>query len=73
MIIVQLLFIAALHRLAFSAPLPDERQYLAWNAGPTTRGTISLLLSCVLTLVLCVHTAVHLNVSAPGTSKKAQN
>ena len=65
--------IATLCSIALAAPLPDEKQYLAWNAGPYTRGTWSLLLSCVLTLVLCVYTAVHLNVPAPGSSKKAQN
>lgn len=48
-------FIATLCALALTAPLPDEKEYLAWNAGPSTRGTWSLLLSCVLTLILCLH------------------
>jgi hypothetical protein len=33
-----------------------------WQPEPQTRGTFSILSSCILTLGLCVWTAVHLNV-----------
>ncbi|KAI9849073.1 MAG: hypothetical protein M1838_000274 [Thelocarpon superellum] len=36
---------------------------VGWVPDPNGRGTLSLLISCVLTLGLCVWTAVHLNVS----------
>jgi len=34
----------------------------AWASSPEFRGTISILQSCLLTLVACVYTALHLNV-----------
>lgn len=34
----------------------------AWTSGPTRRGTLDILFSCVLTLVLCVWTTVHANI-----------
>ncbi|KAF8460163.1 hypothetical protein BDZ91DRAFT_664718 [Kalaharituber pfeilii] len=37
-----------------------------WVDIPTRRGTFELLISCVLTLVLCVWTAVHPDVPAPN-------
>lgn len=39
-----------------------------WVAEPKVRGTWSLLYSCVFTLILCVWTALHLNVPAQGES-----
>lgn len=38
---------------------PSEPPY---TPGPDTRGTVGLLVSSILTLVLCVYTAIHLNV-----------
>src|SRR5271169_1210248 len=35
---------------------------------PSGRGTVALVSSCLLTLTLCVWTAIHLNVFPPGTS-----
>ena len=34
----------------------------AWVAGPNVRGTLSIVWSCVVTLVACVYTALHLNI-----------
>lgn len=34
----------------------------SWVPSPELRGTISILQSCLLTLVACVYTALHLNV-----------
>lgn len=36
----------------------------AWVSGPNERGTWELLYGCVFMLVLCVYTAIHLNVPA---------
>ena len=36
---------------------------------PSSRGTIDILLSCTITLSLCVYTAIHLNIPAPGEPK----
>jgi hypothetical protein len=37
-----------------------------WKAEPGTRGTFSILSTCLLTLILCVWTAVHLNIPEYG-------
>ena len=37
-----------------------------WQPSPNTRGSFDILSSCILTMVLCVWTAVHLNISPPG-------
>jgi len=39
-------------------------QFHTWVPEPLVRGTFSILLSCLFTLVLCVWTAVHLNIPA---------
>jgi len=35
-----------------------------WHPEPTFRGTFSILSSCLITMALCVWTAVHLNIPA---------
>lgn len=35
---------------------------VSWTPEPTKRGTFSVLSSCILTTLLCVWTAVHLNI-----------
>lgn len=37
-------------------------QTVSWQQEPRTRGTFRLLISCVITLSLCVWTAIHLNI-----------
>ncbi|KAK4188088.1 hypothetical protein QBC35DRAFT_550636 [Podospora australis] len=44
-----------------------SNQTVSWNAEPSTRGTFSLLSSSFFTLLLCVYSAVHLNL--PGQKK----
>jgi hypothetical protein len=39
-----------------------------WVADPSTRGTSSLLYSCIFTISLCVYTALHLNIPPQGTT-----
>ena len=38
-----------------------------WEPSCRRRGTFDILSTCIITLLLCVWTAVHLNVSPPGT------
>ncbi|KAL8805232.1 MAG: hypothetical protein Q9182_002107 [Xanthomendoza sp. 2 TL-2023] len=40
---------------------------VSWKPSPTSRCTFDLLSTCITTLVLCVWTAVHLNVYPPGS------
>lgn len=47
----------------------NSTQLVGYVQDPNGRGTISLLLSCVLTLILCVWSALHLNVPAPDQTK----
>ena len=44
----------------------------SWVPDADIRGTWNLLYSCVFTLALCVWTAIHLNVPAPGESSIRQ-
>jgi len=44
-------------------------QYYTWKAEPQNRGTFSILSTCILTLVLCVWKAIHVNI--PEYSKTA--
>ena len=54
---------------AFSLPVPghrDTESMTGWVSEPTTRGTFGLLLSCILTLILCLWTSLHLNIPRQG-------
>jgi hypothetical protein len=42
---------------------------VTWKAEPATRGTFGILSSCVITLVLCVWSSVHLNLPGNDGSK----
>lgn len=44
----------------------SSRRFVGYVDDPDGRGTPSLIISCVLTLVLCVWSALHLNVPAKG-------
>lgn len=39
----------------------SENHTVSWHPGPTTRGSFTILSSCVITLTLCVWKVVHLN------------
>ena len=43
----------------------NDTNIVHWKDSPTARGTFDILSSCIITLVLCVWTAVHLNVAPP--------
>ncbi|TVY82104.1 hypothetical protein LSUE1_G004253 [Lachnellula suecica] len=64
MILFVLIWLASLQS-SVSAPLPltSQKEYVSWTSEPATRGTFRLLASFVITLTLCVWTAVHLNIA----------
>ena len=39
---------------------------VGWVPEPPNRGTLSIIISCMLTMAICVWTALHLNVPSPG-------
>lgn len=41
---------------------------VGWQSDPNGRGTFTLVSSCLLTLTVCVYSAMHLNVPPPGES-----
>jgi len=43
---------------------------VGWVSDPDGRGTFGLILSCVVTLGLCVWSAMHLNIPALGETEK---
>ena len=46
---------------------------VAWYSAPNFRGTWDLIASCVLTLVICVWSALHLNVPVKDSKLKYRN
>jgi hypothetical protein len=54
-----------------SANYTKSHEFVGYVSEPNVRGTASLLLSCVLTLVLCVWSALHLNVPQYNASRIA--
>ena len=44
--------------------------FVGYTSDPPGRGTLTLIISCVLTLVLCVWSALHLNVPPPGRTHR---
>ena len=57
-----ILAISIIIQSTVSAPLPDDQDIVGWVADPNGRGTFSLFSSCVATLILCVWSAMHLNI-----------
>ncbi len=49
--------------------LANEETAPAWMPPAKVRGTVDILYSCLITLTLCVYTAVHINVSPRGVSQ----
>ena len=79
--LVLVLNLCGLPRRALAAPTQAPTQNFTalrtdiappWVPDPDNRGTWSLLYSCVFTLVLCVWTAIHLNVPAYHESRTSQ-
>ena len=79
--LVLVLKLCGLPRGALAAPTQAPTQNFTalrtdiappWVPDPDNRGTWSLLYSCVFTLVLCVWTAIHLNVPSYHESQISQ-
>ncbi|KAK3988243.1 hypothetical protein QBC44DRAFT_382505 [Cladorrhinum sp. PSN332] len=51
------------------APAASTDNVSSWRLEPDGRGTFGILRSCIITLALCVYTAIHLNIPA-ATDKK---
>lgn len=49
----------------------NENSTITWKPEPLSRGTWSILSTCVLTMFLCIWTAVHLNVPQPQSTVRA--
>ena len=50
--------------------LPSENRTAEWRPEPISRGTFSLVSTCLITMALCIWTAVHLNIPEYGKSSK---
>lgn len=68
-------FAVAFIAIPFSLATPPSNdssaiiQTVGWQSDPNNgRGTFSLVSSCLLTLIICVYSAVHLNVPPPRES-----
>ncbi len=79
--LVLVLNLCGLPRRALAAPTQAPTQNFTvlrteiappWVPDPDNRGTWSLLYSCIFTLVLCVWTAIHLNVPSYHESQLCQ-
>jgi hypothetical protein len=47
---------------------PNRNDTVSWQPEPKYRGTSTILSSCIITIGLCVWTAVHLNIQEHGKS-----
>jgi hypothetical protein len=76
MLVITTLALHAKSMRCLSAPVSEiaqnEQEIVHWVADPQTRGTLSLLLSCVITLLLCIWTSLHLNIPEPEESAGSQ-
>ncbi|KAF8249275.1 hypothetical protein K440DRAFT_598998 [Wilcoxina mikolae CBS 423.85] len=60
-------FIVVTKPIAVALPLPDEAEP-SWGPEPKGRGTVSIVLPCLITLGLCVWTAIHPNINSRPTT-----
>ncbi len=66
-----LLGTAVAHGVSNTTRLLNDNEtqiYVGYVSNPSGRGTYSLVISCLLTLILCVWSALHLNVPPPAQS-----
>jgi hypothetical protein len=56
-----------------SASAEAEGELVGWYEPPNYRGTWDLILSCVLTLTICVWSALHLNVPCEESRLRDRN
>lgn len=61
-----LVFVAlALLITAVHSTLPEEDKVVGWQPNPNRRGALSILESCIFTIIACTWSIQHLNVPAP--------
>ncbi|RPB06380.1 hypothetical protein P167DRAFT_497744, partial [Morchella conica CCBAS932] len=48
----------------------EKQEHVGWQREPDTRGTLSILRTCGITLALCVWTAIHPDIIVDGTIYK---
>ncbi|KAF8532800.1 hypothetical protein BDD12DRAFT_914526 [Trichophaea hybrida] len=66
--IVKIVLATTLTYFAHAQPIQGVEP--AWKAEPRGRGTLGIVLPCVITLGLCVWTAIHLNVNTRPTVRR---
>jgi len=49
-----------------------EEIYYGWMSSSSTRGTANILYACLAIITICVYSAVHLNIPAPGEQRRQQ-
>ena len=67
-----MLFVQVLYQSSTAAPINKHQShtnYVGFVGDPNGRGTSSLVISCLLTLILCVWSALHLNVPSQGETR----
>lgn len=69
---VIMLFLLVIFFLIRHAASTDV-ETITWFSAPNFRGTWDLIVSCVLTLTICVWSALHLNVPTEGSTLKQRN
>src|SRR4051812_33662099 len=57
----------------FQRALSASAETTSWFSAPNFRGTWELLVSCILTLTVCVWSALHLNVPRENSKLRQRN
>ncbi|KAF2107619.1 hypothetical protein BDV96DRAFT_653694 [Lophiotrema nucula] len=68
-----MLFVLAIVVLIRSAASTSTVETTGWTSAPNFRGTWDILVSCVLTLAICVWSALHLNVPTADSTLAQRN
>lgn len=65
------IYFSSLVLICSSSPIPSENgaNTVGWVPDPNGRGTTGLIISCLLTLGLCVWNAMHLNIPPKGETR----
>jgi hypothetical protein len=70
---LEMLLLWALVLIPQNAASAAQDPEVAWFSAPNFRGTWDLIVSCVLTLVICVWSALHLNVPVDTSRLRERN
>jgi len=61
---------ALLYELCLASAAGEDDSTVGWVSDPNGRGTLSLIISCVVTFTLCVWSALHVNVPVHGSTHR---